>query len=454
MSWLTTAEIAALAQGELVGADVPVDGVSTDSRRCEVHQLFIALHGDRFDAHDFIDGGLQAAAVLVARRVETDLPQIVVDDTRLGLGRLAAGWRSRLHMPVIALTGSNGKTTVKEMIGAILATRGQVLVTAGNLNNDIGMPLTLLEARPFHDYVVLEMGANHFGEIAYLTRIARPDVALITNAGPAHLEGFGDVAGVARAKGEIFQGLTRDGVAVINADDAYAEQWLAQNRGRRIVRFGLTRPADVHAAWAGDGMPLHIETVQGGCEVRLPLPGRHNAMNALAASAATLAVDATIENVRTGLSGLTSVHGRLEVLAGPGGLRLIDDSYNANPASVQAAIQYLAALSGPRTLALGDMAELGDAGEQLHQRVGQTARESGIERLYAVGPLSRHAVEAFGSGARHFDDIRQLIEALQVELAPGEALLVKGSRSMRMEQVVEALLGRTKETHQGRNHAA
>ncbi|MDZ7735343.1 MAG: UDP-N-acetylmuramoyl-tripeptide--D-alanyl-D-alanine ligase [Gammaproteobacteria bacterium] len=358
---------------------------------------------------------------------------VVVPDTRPAMGTLASHWRHRFQCPLIAITGSNGKTTVKEMLRAILGGHGRVLCTSGNLNNDIGVPLTLYELDAEHDYAVIEMGANHPGEIDYLTRVARPDIALITQCAPAHLEGFGSVEGVARAKGEIFDGLGKDGCAVINADDAFADLWRRQNSDRRRLSFGLAADADVRAtdiaANHDGGQSFHLITPLGDTDVSLPLPGRHNVMNALAAAAAVTALEFSPETIATGLAGLQPVTGRLIRVPGRGGSVLIDDSYNANPGSLAAALEVLTAEPGRPWLVLGDMGELGSTAAALHSSAGEQARALGVERLYGIGELSRHAVTAFGAGARHFDSMADLIDRLKDDAGEGVVVLVKGSRA-------------------------
>ncbi len=432
-------------------ANVACAGVSTDSRQLLPGNLFIALRGPHFDGHQFIEQARTAgaAAALVEHRQESALPQLIVPATLAALGELAAAWRARFALPVVAVTGSNGKTTVKEMLAAIFGGRASVLATRGNLNNAIGVPLTLLRLDTEHRHAVIEMGANHPGEIAYVTRIAQPTVALITNAGAAHLEGFGDVSGVARAKGEIYSGLVEDGIAVINADDNFAPLWHTLAAGRRRMTFGLHAAADVSV----DAQALHtrarngrVETQfqlltkdYGAVDVCLPLAGRHNVMNALAAAVAALAVGMTPEDIAAGLSTLTPVAGRLQPQHGLRGALLIDDTYNANPDSLQAALDWLATCPSPRWLVLGDMGELGMEEEALHRRAGQAARAVGIARLFTCGNLSRAAAAAFGSGAEHFDTITELSAAVREQLHQDVTVLVKGSRFMRMEQAVQAL---------------
>lgn len=439
----TLTRISAWINGELRGTDAEICGVTTDSRSVAPGNLFVALHGPNHDGHDHIldaeKGGVKAA--LVERPLDSGLAQIVVPDTRLALGALAAAWRRELAIPLVAVTGSNGKTTVKEMIAAILATSGQVTATRGNLNNDIGVPLTLLSLSSQDRFAVVEMGANHAGEITYLTSLARPQVAIITNAAAAHLEGFGSLEGVARAKGEIFEGLDVSGVAVINADDDFAPLWSELAAPHRILRFGMEQEADVSGIWYGDitGGRLNVTWNDEAFDINLVMPGRHNAYNALAAISAALALDIQPQDIVRGLESMQPVNGRLRSASGINGSRIIDDSYNANPASLTAGLEVLAACSGRRYLALGDMAELGETADELHDQAGRQAREMGIDRLYSVGRMSRLAADAFGDNGYHFDEQEALISALRPELAADVTLLVKGSRSSHMEQVVEAL---------------
>ncbi len=440
MSWLRLTEIASMTQGVLHGNDTAVNGISIDSRKVQRGDLFLAIRGENHDAHDYVcklQG--KACGALVSHRLECDIPQVLVKDTRLALVALAKAWRSRYRKPLIGLTGSNGKTTLKEMIAAILSRQLNVLATLGNFNNDIGMPLTLLRIRDTHDVAVIEMGANHFGEIAMLTDIARPDIAIINNAGPAHLEGFGDIQGVARAKGEIFQGLAAQGTAVINADDTYADYWAGLiNEGQSIIRFGLDQPADVQGVYQGNGQLL-IRTEEGEQSLQLQLLGRHNAMNALAATAVTRALGVNLATVKEGLESLSSVPGRLSMVTGLRGSLLIDDTYNANPASVDAALGVLAEAPGVRLMVLGDMGELGENSAALHAETGMTAKRLGIDRLYCLGRHSTGACVQFGSPETAYVERDALINALKQEVDSDMTILIKGSRSARMEYVVEAL---------------
>lgn len=446
MTMMELTEAARLLDGELLGKDTCCTGVSIDSRQLRAGELFIALRGANFDGHDFAAAARErgACAALVDRRLALDLPQLRVDDTRLALGRLGAAWRARFQNPLIGLTGSNGKTTVKEMVAAILRCRGAVLATQGNLNNEIGVPLTLLRLQPDYDYAVVEMGANHFGDIAYLTALVNPDVAILNNAGPAHLEGFGSLDGVARGKGEIFHGLAPGSVAIINRDDTYADYWCDLAGGHRIIDFALDRPAQVSGRVLDEASHrVRITAMDQQVDFHLPLPGRHNLRNALAAAAASLAVGATVEDIRQGLEGMSGVAGRLQRLTGLNGSTLINDTYNANPASLAAALHAIGAAAGAKWLVLGDMAELGPQAADLHRQAGQQARAVGFQRLYASGLNSRQATLAFGVGGVHFDTVEALIQALGAALRETNdkpVILVKGSRSMRMERVVQGLL--------------
>ncbi len=444
MRSMNLSQAANQVNGRLSGQNLRFTTVSTDSRGLPSGALFVALQGPHFDGHKFVSVARErgACAALVSRPVDLDLPQIQVDDTRLALGRLAAAWRQDFQGPLLALTASNGKTTMKEMLGSILGCRGPVLVTQGNLNNDIGVPLTLLRLQSQHRYAVIEMGANHPGEIAYLTGLARPDVALLGNAGPAHLEGFGDLDGVAQAKGEIFQGLAPAGVAVINADDTYADYWLNLLGKQRILDFGLQAQTQIGAQIINaTKQQIRLRLEDQTVDVRLPLTGRHNVYNALAAAAASFAVGASLENIRLGLESMVPVAGRLQTQMGRSGVTVINDTYNANPASLAAALD--AVMGAHRWLVLGDMAELGANAEQFHEQAGYQARSAGFERLYGLGDYSRLAVQAFGSKALHFQNIEDLnqtlIEALS-ETVEQPVVLIKGSRGMRMERVVRTLV--------------
>ncbi len=433
--------------------DMRVSGVSTDSRRLVPGDLFIALRGEHFDGYNFVGNAAQAGAAAALVNADScqgkpqqpapGIPLLLVDDTRLALGKLAGWWRRRFTIPVVAITGSNGKTTVKEMLACILCEQAgsadAVLATRGNLNNDIGMPLTLLQMNAAHRYAVIEMGMNHPGEIDYLTRIAMPDVALINNASGAHLEGLGSVEAVAQAKGEIFAGLQHRGTAVINSDDEYAPLWRTLAGAHPLLEFGLGEKADVSGKWQPHGYGLRIEVTapQGKFTADLQVPGAHNARNALAATTAAVVLNVGLDAIVAGLEKFRGVAGRLQRRPALHGASLIDDTYNANPSSMRAAISVLAQAGGKRILVLGDMGELGGESAILHAEIGKEARRAGIDRLYALGPLSINTVREFGSGAQHFGNIDDLQDALEAELDANTSVLVKGSRFMNMERVVE-----------------
>jgi UDP-N-acetylmuramoyl-tripeptide--D-alanyl-D-alanine ligase len=444
-------EAAAATGARALGEDIRISAVSTDSRTLSRGSLFVALRGERFDGHRFLDAARQggAAAAMVDEKSKStaegvQLPLLVVDDTRLGLARLAAQWRARFDIPLIVVTGSNGKTTVKEMIAAILRAHfgeAQVLATEGNLNNDIGLPLTLLNLRNGHRAAVVELGMNHPGETASLAAIASPTVALVNNAQREHQEFMKGIAEVAREHAAVFDALRPDGVAVINADDEFADYWRGLLAGRRMRDFGVDCPAQVRGrhALAHFGSRIELSAPEGEAEVELHASGRHNVLNACAAAASALAAGASLKAVARGLSAFRPVGGRMQRLAARSGARLIDDSYNANPDSVRAAIDVLATEPGTKFLLLGDMGEVGERGAAFHEEVGHYARERGVDCLYAVGDLSRAAAEAFGKGARHFTAVEEMIAAARDRIVSNTTALVKGSRFMRMERVVQAL---------------
>jgi UDP-N-acetylmuramoyl-tripeptide--D-alanyl-D-alanine ligase len=439
----------------LSGEDRHFTGVSSDTRRLQRGDLFIALKGPNYDGVSFLAEAIAVGAVgaVVSRKVVTPLPYIKVDDARLAFGRLANFWRQQFTIPVIGITGSNGKTTVKEMIAAILAESGPGCVTIGNLNNDVGVPLTLCRLRAEHRYAVIEMGMNHRGEIDYLTRLSLPTIALITNAAEAHLEGVGTVQDVAHAKGEIFAGLGKGGIAVINADDAYADLWRKLASNKKVLSFGLREKADVTAEVtpAESGSVILLHTPEGEIESQLSLLGRHSVMNALAATAASQVAGASLEAIAAGLQKVKPMAGRLELKQGIAGARIIDDSYNANPSSLAAGLQVLKEFGGERVLVLGDMAELGSAARDIHRRVGEMAKKTGIARVYTLGELSADVDTEFGKGAKHFTDHQALIETLHDCLHSEMTVLVKGSRKMHMEQVVAGI---TAAEHGGRRNQA
>ncbi len=465
----------------MMGADAEFFAVSTDTRKLVEGELYVALRGEHFDGADFIAQAMQSGAVaalvnedsveklasmlspqsftqqlgvktlscagktLAVSILNPAFPIMLVQDTRLALGQLAAYWRKQFAIPVVAITGSNGKTTVKEMTASILraAVGGDdaVLATRGNLNNDIGMPLTLLQLNAQHRYAVIEMGMNHPGEIDYLTRIASPQVALINNASGAHLEGMGSVEAVARAKGEIFEGLQIGGSAIINSDDTYAPLWRTLAGAHSLLEFGLNSATDVTGVWQPhkSGLSLAAKTPTGNFTVVLQVPGEHNARNALAATAVAIALNLSLESIVAGLERFSGVAGRMQRKSARHGAVVIDDTYNANPASMHAAIKVLAEVSGRRVLVLGDMGELGEDAALLHAEIGRAARASGIEKLYALGELSKITVREFGVNAQHFECVEDLQSELEKELNAGTTVLVKGSRFMKLERVVKHL---------------
>lgn len=450
---MDTQEAAQATQGETRGGVSVFTSVSSDTRTLAPGALFVALRGPRFDGHVFLEEAARrgARAALVDSRWAraghlAPLPLVIVDDTRVSLGRLAAHWRYRHFVPAVAVTGSNGKTTVKEMIAACLRAHAgdasSVLATEGNLNNDIGVPLMLLRLRDTHRYAVFEMGMNHFGEIDYLTRLVRPQVALVNNAHAAHLAGVGSLEGVARAKGEIYGGLTPEGVAVINADDDFADYWRGLAGHHRVVSFGLDRPAEVTGSFAeeGEGMRVLLRLPSGNIETRLCVSGVHNVRNALAAAAAAHALGLPLDAIAQGLAAFRPVRGRLRFLRGLMGATFIDDTYNANPHSMRAAIDVLAARPGRRILVAGAMGELGSASLALHAEVGAYARSQGIDILFCLGEDSRAMASAFGRNAWHFERIEELLADLENLLSSETTVLVKGSRFMAMERVVKSFV--------------
>ncbi len=436
---LKLSELATVLDCEMPASGVSVESIVSDSRKVHYGALFAALPGCQVDGHDYAESAMNlgAAALLVNHRLDLEIPQLVVDDVLKALGKLAALVRARIDPVVIGITGSNGKTSVKEMLTSILRQDGEVLATQGNYNNELGLPLSLFELQRHHKYAVLEMGASKAGDIAYLAKIARPDVGLITNIGPAHLQGFGDEEGVAKAKGELFASLPADGWAIINADEPWSERWQEISTAGHVLTFGSKGHHDIHLDHKND-TPC-IVTPEGSFEIELALPGQHNLVNATAATAAALALQLPLDIIRRGLENMRPVPGRLNLLNTAAGWTVIDDTYNANPASLYSALQVLANMQGTSWLVLGDMKELGENSRKLHFEVGDAARSLGVSRLFAIGEMSESTVDAFGEGASHFPDQDSLVEALCAELRPGVNCLVKGSRSMGMEAVVTAI---------------
>jgi UDP-N-acetylmuramoyl-tripeptide--D-alanyl-D-alanine ligase len=447
----TLSEAARELGAPLIGEDRPFGAVSSDSRTLPAGALFVGLRGPNFDGADFAAAALARGAVgAIVERALTDvsLPYIQVPDSLQALQRLARRWRAEFSIPLVGVGGSNGKTTTKEMTAAILSRRGPCLSTQGNLNNHIGVPLTLLRLERSHRSAVIEMGANRIGDVAELVALATPTAGLITNAGAEHLEGFGDLDGVARGEGEMVAGLPPGAAAVINADDAYAGYWRGVATAARIVTFGVQAAADfkaqdiVQSIEAGRfATRFTLECPLGQSAIALQAGGAHNISNALAAAAAAAAAGASLADIAAGLADFRAVAGRLQLKAGLRDSWIIDDSYNANPSSVRAGLDVLRSLPGPKWLVLADMAELGAHSADSHAQLGRYARECRVARLFALGPESTRAVETFGSGGEWFADADSLTRRLQSEIAPGVTVLVKGSRVNRLERVVQGLLG-------------
>ena len=445
---------AAIVQGKLIGKDVALTGVSIDARVIKPNQLYIAIKGHNFDGNDFVEQAEKAGAIaaIVHEGVSTLLPHIVVEDTRVALARLAGAWRVSLSenensLSIVGVTGSNGKTTAKEMVAAILGVKDAVLFTQGNLNNDIGVPLTLFRLTEQDRYAVIEMGANHIGEIAYTSHFAKADVVIITNAGAAHLEGFGSLEGVAKAKGEIVETLGEDGVAVLNRDDGYFNYWKSVAGNRKIISFGLSEEADVTAKVTKIGIKnnsfvstFDLFTAQGTAEVNLKLAGQHNVLNALAAAAATLALVIDLAQVKAGLEGIKPVVGRMQPLVGRLGSTVIDDTYNANSDSLKVGLDVLSQLEGRHWLVLGAFGELGPQSAKIHKGIAEVIKSSGVNRLFAVGADTKNTVQAFGLGATFYEKQEDLIAELKQEIRGDEVILIKGSRAQRMENVAAALV--------------
>jgi UDP-N-acetylmuramoyl-tripeptide--D-alanyl-D-alanine ligase len=446
-------EAARVMHAKSSGPDVMFTSVGTDSRNITKGQLFVALKGGHFDGHEFAAQAIAegAAAVLISNKNTGVEPAIVVNDTCQSLGELATYWRNKFTIPLAAVTGSNGKTTVKEMLASILRAGcdqpEEVLATEGNLNNHIGLPLTLLKLRAQHRYAVAEMGMNHTGEIRYLSKIAKPTVVIINNAGNAHIGELGSFEAIANAKGEIFEGLAENGTAAINTDDDFAPLWLKLAGQHKVIRFGLKNKADVTASYLLHASASEIEIIalQGAIKVNLPTPGLHNVMNALAATSAALAMGVSLKVVASGLENYAGVKGRLQQKLGLNGALVIDDTYNANPMSMKVAIDVLMAMPGDKLFVLGDMGELGDNSAEMHAEIGSYAKASGLNSLYALGEKSIDTVKAFGAGAMHYSTPQALVADLLKQMKSGTNVLVKGSRFMAMERVVDKIVNKNTE---------
>jgi UDP-N-acetylmuramoyl-tripeptide--D-alanyl-D-alanine ligase len=438
-------EIASASGARFVGADATITGVTTDSRRVQADDLFVAIKGDKFDAHDFVAdvAARGATAVMVSREMPgLAVAQLIVPDTRLGFGAVGKLWRARFNAPTLALTGSNGKTTVKEMLKAILVAHSgeasAVHATEGNLNNDIGVPQMMLRQRAHHRFAIYEMGMNHLLEIDHLTRLVEPDVALVINAGTAHIGELGSREAIAQAKGEIFGGLKPDGIAVINMHDRFGAYWQGIAAKHRQLTFGVAAEDDVQGHFAESGIRIHHRGEEA--IVALHVPGEHNQRNALAAAAGAIALGVPLPTITQALSNFKGVPGRLREFTGHNSATIIDDTYNANPDSAKAAIDVLAARKPPRILVMGDMGELGPDAPAMHRDVGTYARNAGIDALYALGKDARGMAETFGANALHFADHAALAAALKARLNKDTQVLVKGSRFMQMERVVAELV--------------
>ena len=436
--------IAKAVGGVHYGENTRIDGITTDSRQVSPGDLFVALRGERFDGHDFVDRAVNkgARAVIVEGVTEDErVPRVVVTDTLTALCELAAYWRTRFNLPIVAITGSCGKTTVKELIGNILKCKAETLVSQGSFNNAIGLPLTLLKLEKRHQFAVVEIGMNQFGEILFLTNLTKPSVAVITNAGEGHLEFLRSIKQVAIEKGSILKGLSTSGIAVLNRDDEYFEDWKSTAEPRRVISFGFSEDADVSAQYRLDdfGSDIQMNTPLGAMKARLNLLGEHNVINALAATATAIGLGVSPQKIKKGLSRMSPVKGRLQIRKHKFGGQLIDDTYNANPVSTKAAIAFLSELEGDKRLIMGDMFELGTEQVRFHQDIGKQARDAGIGRLYCLGDLSEFTAKAFGRGAKHYVNKQQLVSDLELQIDSSTTLLVKGSRGMKMDQVADHL---------------
>ncbi len=430
------------------------NGISIDTRTLSPGNLFIAIPGEKFDGHNYLAEAIKKSAVaaVVNRKLDASIPLIIVKDTIDALGKISALWRNQFSLPLIGVTGSTGKTTLKNMLASIMRAAcqndaGKVFATEGNKNNNIGLPLMLARLNKNHRYAVIEMGMNHFGEIEYLTQLAKPTVAVINNAAEAHLAGVGgNVQGVAKAKGEIFLGLAKNGTAILNRDDAHFEYWRNLVKNHAVLTFGLNRAADVTATLAAN-QTITLQTPKGQMSVNLPLLGKHNVMNALAATAAALAINIDLTAIKQGLEQVRPAPGRMQQYLLENGIKVIDDTYNANPYSLQAAVNTLASFSGKKILVLGDMKELGPEEVQLHTNAGKIIHAAGIDHLFTLGKLTAATAESFGKNAQHFSEYEKLLAALQPYLQKNTTLLVKGSRSMQMEKVVAGLIPKSQLEH-------
>ena len=451
---LTLSTIASAVDGQLLGEDLTINNITIDSRTLQPNDLFLALKGVKFDGHKFITKAEKTgcSALIVDHQVESNLPQIIVKDTHKALGLISAYVKHTLAPKTVAITGSSGKTTVKEMVSAILSRIGNVLATQGNFNNDIGVPLTLLRLEPSHDFAIVELGANHMGEIEYTTNLVQPDVAVINNIAAAHLEGFGNLCGVARAKGEIFEGLPENGVALYNQDCKFANKWQWRLENKTVRRFSCVSESDCFSSTVvlddRGCASFTLNTHVGNTFIELTVPGKHNVCNAVAAAIIAIEFGASLNDIRIGLAEMAPVDGRLNIHQLTPELRLIDDTYNANVESIKAATDLLASYPGKRILILGDMGELGSEARSYHQEVGEYAQTCRIEHLLTVGVLSQATTDAFNQKnntqtSLHFSSKEALVNALHPLIENEEqqiSILIKGSRSAHMEDVVKQVI--------------
>jgi UDP-N-acetylmuramoyl-tripeptide--D-alanyl-D-alanine ligase len=441
---MTLSQLARIVGNDETMADIEVSGAVIDTRKIEAGNLFVALKGERVDGHDFLAQAREAgaSAALVSELRDDDLPQLLVNDVKQAFAQIAHAWLQQCRAKVIAITGSNGKTSVKEMVTAMVRQVGPVTATQGNYNNDLGVPLTVCRVDPEDKFAVIEMGTNHPGEIAELVKIAVPDVAVINNIAAAHLEGLGSEEGIAREKGDIYAGLTADGTAVVNADMPYAEIWDAKIAGRKTLRFSIESEADISPDYVQlDGVSGHFMVKLDGIShhFSLPLPGKHNINNALAAIAVCRALDVPVDAMVRGLAGMKAVPHRLQLRDGINAARLLDDTYNANPGSYLQALKTLAGFNGEHWLVLGDFGELGSDSDAIHRQMGQQAQEHGVSRLFTVGKSSRMAAEQFAGNTQHFEDTKALQQCLQQELHEDVTCLIKGSRFMQLDKLADQL---------------
>lgn len=429
-----------------------ITGISTDSRTIKENDVFVAIVGEQFDGHQFIQQAEAkgAAAIIASKKIQTKLPLLMVKDSIEALGIIAREYRKQFSIPIAAVTGSCGKTTVKEMISSILSAHGKSLASRGNLNTEIGLPMTLMELDSSIETAVIEMGARKPGDIRYLMGIAAPTVTMITNAGVAHMGIFGSEKGIVEAKGEIYACLDPKGTAVLNVDEPNVNYWKSLIKTQEMLTFGFSEDASVTAFCSKETEAFSVftlKTPKGSIEIRLTAPGRHNISNAMGASATALAMGISLDSIKRGLEAFLPVTGRLQIKMGQQGVRIIDDTYNANPVSVKAALAVLAAYPGQKTVVLGDMFELGDDAPRFHREIGQEIKRLGISSFYGVGALTEHAVQAFGEKGKHFENKASLIQELKPALNRNQTILIKGSRGMKMEEVVQALMETRQENH-------